>query len=166
MLGHKGLESVQPRTISRCFSKCGFMRNEGPVANIGMPEVTLEELELQAMEAVDAGIVFAPTKTITQLVKESMATVGKVREEDPQKTDCEDEEPTPVPSSAAAAQAIETLLLYAIGRSDVGILNGSMDLDAYEELVRGRRVSELVQTKISDFALKSPTPQIILDMMD
>ena len=78
---------VQPRTISRCFSKCGFMQNEGPVANIGMPEVTLEELELQAMEAADAGIVFAPTKTITQLVKEAMATVGKVREEDPQKTD-------------------------------------------------------------------------------
>ena len=160
---------VQSRTISRCFSKCGFLRNEDPVANIGMPEVTLEELELQAMEAADAGIVFAPAKTITQLVKEATAAVGKVKEEDPQKTDSEheaDEEPTPIPSSAAAAQAIETLLLYATGRGDVGILNGSMDLDAYEELVRGRRVSELVQTKISDFAPKSPTPQISLDIMD
>ena len=77
-----------------------------------------------------------------------------------------DEEPTPIPSSAAAAQAIETLLLYATGRGDVGILNGSIDIDGYEELMRGRRVSELVQTKISDFALKSPSLQISLDMMD
>ncbi|KAI6651288.1 hypothetical protein LOD99_5436 [Oopsacas minuta] len=166
MLGRVSLEQVQSRTISRCFSKCGFMRNEGQVANIGMPEVTLEELELQGMEAADAGIVFALMKTITQLVKEPIAKVGKVREEDPQKNDCEDEEPIPVPSSAAAAQAIETLLLYATGRGDVGILNGSMDLDAYEEFVRGRRVSELVQTKISYFPPKSPTPRIILDMMD
>ena len=37
-------------------------------------------------------------------------------------------------------------------------LNGLMGWDAFEELVRGRRESELVQTKISDFAL--------LDMMD
>ncbi|KAI6653885.1 hypothetical protein LOD99_3061 [Oopsacas minuta] len=87
----------------------------GPVANIGMPEVTLEELELQDIEAADAGIVFASAKTITQLVKEAMATVGKGREEDSQKSDFEDEGPTPVPSSAAAAQAIETLLLYATG---------------------------------------------------
>ena len=41
---------VQSRTISRCFSKCRFLQNEGPVANIGMPEVTLEELELHAMD--------------------------------------------------------------------------------------------------------------------
>ncbi|KAI6649004.1 Tigger transposable element-derived protein 4-like [Oopsacas minuta] len=98
----KTQRAVLNRSMLGCFSKCGFMRNEGPVVNIGMPEVTLEELELQGMEAADAGIVFAPTKTITQVVKEALATVGKVREEDPQKTDCEDEEPTPVSSSAAA----------------------------------------------------------------
>ena len=55
MLGNEGWSQVQSRTISRCFSKCGFLRNDGPVANIGMPEVTSEELELQAMETVDAG---------------------------------------------------------------------------------------------------------------
>ena len=41
-----------------------------------------------------------------------------------------------------------------------------MDLDAYEELIRGRRISELVQTKISDFAPKSTSPHISLDMME
>ena len=102
------------RTISRCFSKCGFLLNEGPVANIETPEATLEELELQAVEAVDPGIVFARAKTITGLVKEATAAVVKVKEEDGQKTDSEDEaeeESTTIPSSAAAAQAIEKLLL-------------------------------------------------------
>ena len=97
---------VQSRTISRCFSKCWFLRNESPVANIDMSEATLEELELQAIEAADAEIVFAPAKTITQLVKEATVAVGKVKEEDRQKNDFEDEadeEPTPIPSSAAAA---------------------------------------------------------------
>ena len=90
-------------------------------------------------------------------------------EEDWQKTDSEDEadeESTPIPSSAAAAQAIEKFLLYATHRGDMGILNGSMDLNAYEELVRGLRVSELGQTKKSDFAPKSTALQIELDMFD
>ena len=95
--------------------------------------------------------------------------VGKVKEEDQQKIDSEheaDEEPTPITSSAVASLDIETLLLYATGRGDVGILNGLIDLDACEELVRGHGVSELVHTKISDFSPKSPKPQISLDMMD
>ena len=92
------------------------------------------------MEAVNVGTVFAPAKTITELVKEATAVVGKVKEEDRQKTDSEDEadeESTPIPSSAAP-RAIEKLLLYATVRGDMRILNGSMDLNAYEELVRGR----------------------------
>ena len=41
-----------------------------------------------------------------------------------------------------------------------------MKLNAYEELVWGRRVSELVQTKMSDFAPKSIAPLIDLDMCE
>ena len=127
----------------------------------------LEELELQVIEAADAGIVFAPAKTITELVKEATAAVGKVKE-DRQKTDSEDEadeESTPI-RPLLRPRAIEKPLLYATGRGDMGILNGSMDQNTYEELVRGRKVSELVQTKMSDFAPKSTAPQIYLDMCD
>ena len=102
-------------------------------------------------------------------MKEATAAVGKVKEEDRQTTDSEDEadeEPTPIPSSAVAAQAIEKLLLYDTGEVIYGILNESMDLNSYEELVWGRRVSELVQTKMSDFVPKSTAPQMDLDMCD
>ena len=70
--GPRGL-GVKYRTISRCFSKFGFLRNEGAVANIEMPEATLEQLELQAMEVVDTGIVFAPAKTIKKKLRRRLA---------------------------------------------------------------------------------------------
>lgn len=81
MLGHEGLESS-----TRVFrvSSLKVVRIEGPVANIGMPEVTFKELELQATEAANAGIVFAPTMTITQLVEAAVA-FDKAKAEDPQK---------------------------------------------------------------------------------
>ena len=80
-----------------------------------MPDVTLEELELQAMEAADAEIA---EKTITQMVKEDTVAVGKVKGEDPQKANSKyyaDEEPTSITFSSAAAQVIETLLMYTMG---------------------------------------------------
>ena len=132
-----------------------------------MPEAILV-LELQAMEAVDAGIVFAPAKTITELVKEATAAVGKVKEEDRQKTDSEDEadeESTPIPSSAAAAQLSKSSCCM----QRVWWYVNPERIDGPERLWRARAASQgirAVQTKMSDFAPKSTAPQIDLDMCD
>ena len=82
------------------------------------------------------------------------------RREDPQKAESKyeaDEKPTPIPSSTADASLSKRSCCTLRGEV-MWELNGLMGLDACEELVRGRRESELVQNKISDFAL--------LDMMD
>ena len=78
MLGHEGLKSGASLNV---------VPAERGSSSIGMLEVTLVELELQVMEAADAGVVIAPAETITQLVKEDTVAVDKVNGEDPQKAD-------------------------------------------------------------------------------
>ena len=149
------------RTISRCFTKCGF--NRLPV-NTDLPIITNpEEMELQNEENEDGGI-FPSVVTPEVLFDEAIANVSINEQRKSlslevgidQDSEFDNHEVVCIPISKAALEAIQVLQMYALGRGDDDVLNESFMLENYIRIVAARNTQEQSQSKISDYFLVKP----------
>ena len=120
---------LNTRTISRCFSRCGFRFTPGlPNAADGQLPLYEEGMKLQQQEEA-TDIVFAPPKDPELLMDEA----EKIIEQNDESVKLQihdvgnseqvliENHVQIVRSHAAAFDAINTLILYAVGNGDVDV---------------------------------------------
>ena len=153
---------LNSRTISRCFSKCGFRFN-GPAPQEEQSFIMdANEAALQVEENRD-DLLFPPASNPEELMDEAeeyvMSLANKftasevVSELNVPPVVTEDAEQTPdipMPSSAKASEAIKTLLMYGLARSDLDVTQGAVDLEAYLDVIETHKRTERLQSRIED----------------
>ena len=161
---------VNPRTISKCFAKCGFKGTDDTgtaavTADLPLPELAAgdtEELALSAAEMEDNNI-FPPIAKAEDLFIEASDAIDAEAQRiagqglmvkaglDAEEHKSDDEAEISIPTSKAVMEAVKTIQLYAMARGDEQVLSSPVDLNHYQEIVAGRRLAEQEQTQITDY---------------
>ena len=167
---------VNPRTISKCFAKCGFKGTDDTgtatvTADLPLPELAFgdpEELALSAAEMEDDNI-FPPIAKTEDLFIEASAAIDAEAQRiagqglmvkaglDAEEHESGDEAQIPIPTSKAVMEAVNTIQLHAMARGNEQVLSSPVDLNHYQEIVAGRRLAEQEQTRISDYYVCAET---------
>ena len=128
---------MNPRTISKCFAKCGIKGTDDTgtaavTADLPLPELAAgdtEELALSAAEMVDDNI-FPPIAKAEDLFIEASAAIDAKAQSiavqglmvkaglDAEEHESDDEAQIPIPTSKAVMEAVNTIQLYAMARGD------------------------------------------------
>ncbi|KAI6658136.1 hypothetical protein LOD99_11130 [Oopsacas minuta] len=151
---------LNARTISKCFSKCGF-----GVTTV-VPELPMmihpEEIQIQIEENDECGI-SPPVISPEELFKEALINVTQrlnVHDKDCG-IECDSEsdlsEAFPIPTSKSALEAIRVLQMYALGCGDEEVLGETFKLGNNLLVVAARHTQEQKQSQISDYLASDHT---------
>ena len=152
----KAWKSLRPRTISRCFAKCGFIipkDGAAPIADLD-PILTNEDVALHNEEDSVKFPPPLPAGKVMEMAKKALALrrLDKSKEEQMVAVEPEEEvdEKLP-PTSSCIVKALQDLQVYATLRGDTEFLDGQWDIAAYMDIVKGRSIQEATQTRITNF---------------
>ena len=146
---------VNSRTISRRFTRCGFIKSPAVSAE---PETKIPEVEQQLQDAEQAdNAVFYPPAEPSEIMKQARKNVqirtlsGDAVQKSKPDCDSADEDTKEPPSSSKIKQNLEEILVYATLRGDTEFLDGKLNLNAYSDVVASRVIVESKQTKLTDY---------------